>query len=218
MDDLIKEALGIHGVQQAKVCFENGVFGPQEQPEENDSSDDEPVHTSARLTEYNISPVGIRLRSSMSHYFEETPSLSPRDTGIMLHRAFEQAKTLDEIPQAVERLKLNGLISADEATTLQSSIDKVLRETIAGEWFSHDWEKVMCESSIITPQSESKRPDRVMIDGRRAVVVDYKFGEKMNSHRKQIATYITHLRSMGYDEIEGYVWYVNLGEIDKIEP
>ena len=218
VDDLIKEALGIHGVQQAKVCFENGVFGPPEPPEENDSSDDEPVHTSARLTEYNISPVGIRLRSSMSHYFEETPSLSPRDTGIMLHRAFEQAKTLDEIPQAVERMKLNGLISADEATTLQSSIDKVLRETIAGEWFSHDWEKVMCESSIITPQSGSKRPDRVMIDGRRAVVVDYKFGEKMNSHRKQIATYITHLRSMGYDESEGYVWYVNLGEIDKIEP
>ncbi len=217
VSDLIKEALGIFGVQQPKVCFEEGVFDSPEPATEDDTSDDEPEHTSARLSEYNISPVGIRLSSSMSHYFEETPSLSPRDAGIMLHRAFEQAKTIDEIPQAVERMQLNGLLSAEEAAALQSNIDKVLSETIAGEWFSRDWEKVLCESSIITPKSGSKRPDRVMIDGQRAVVVDYKFGEKMHSHRRQIATYIAHLRSMGYEEIDGYVWYVNRGEIDKIE-
>jgi CRISPR/Cas system-associated exonuclease Cas4 (RecB family) len=57
-----------------------------------------------------------------------------------------------------------------------------------------------------------------MIKGDRAVVVDYKFGaEKFASHRKQIAEYMRLLREMGYEQVEGYVWYLSLGEIVAIE-
>jgi hypothetical protein len=58
-----------------------------------------------------------------------------------------------------------------------------------------------------------------MIKGDRAVVVDYKFGNKQLAvYRKQVSEYIELLRSMGtFSQIEGYVWYISLGEIDKIE-
>ena len=137
---------------------------------------------------------------------------------IMLHRAFEQARQREEIPQAVKAMVLDGLLSQEEATELQRNIDKVLDSSIAGEWFSGKWDKVLCESSIIVPNAGMKRPDRVMIEGKRAVVVDYKFGEREPAHRKQISAYIMYLRSMGYEDITGYVWYVGRGETDKIEP
>ena len=49
--------------------------------------------------------------------------------------------------------------------------------------------------------------------------MDYKFGEKHNAvYKKQMAEYIALLRDMKcYRHIEGYVWYVALGEVDKVE-
>ena len=54
-----------------------------------------------------------------------------------------------------------------------------------------------------------------MIDGNKAVVVDYKFGEKDNSYREQVALYCSLLEQMGYNT-EGYLWYVREAEIEKV--
>ena len=54
-----------------------------------------------------------------------------------------------------------------------------------------------------------------MIDKDRAVVVDYKFGERSKSHHKQIALYCTLLEQMGY-KAEGYLWYVREGDIERV--
>jgi CRISPR/Cas system-associated exonuclease Cas4 (RecB family) len=58
-----------------------------------------------------------------------------------------------------------------------------------------------------------------MIKDRKAIVVDYKFGENiLKSHYKQVANYMELLREMGnYDIIEGYVWYISLGEVVKVD-
>ena len=55
-----------------------------------------------------------------------------------------------------------------------------------------------------------------MIDGNRAVVVDYKFGKRNGEHRKQIVEYKQLIEKMGYSSIEGYIWYVREGKIDKV--
>ena len=64
-----------------------------------------------------------------------------------------------------------------------------------------------------------RRPDRVMIAGERVVVVDYKFGDKRSAaYRKQMAEYMRLLEAMGrYRQIEGYVWYISLGDIECVE-
>jgi hypothetical protein len=58
-----------------------------------------------------------------------------------------------------------------------------------------------------------------MIAGDRAVIVDYKFGDKRSAnYRKQMAEYMRLLGDMGlYSKVEGYVWYISLGEIESVE-
>ena len=63
---------------------------------------------------------------------------------------------------------------------------------------------------------ETKRPDRVMVRGKEAVVVDYKFGREEESHKEQIRNYIGILGEMGYSSVKGYVWYVSAGKIAQI--
>ena len=63
----------------------------------------------------------------------------------------------------------------------------------------------------------TRRPDRVMIAGDRAVVVDYKFGDRdAERYRRQIGGYCTLLRGMGYARVEGYLWYVRRGEVEWV--
>ena len=56
-----------------------------------------------------------------------------------------------------------------------------------------------------------------MTRGKEAVVLDYKFGEEMDSHHKQIAEYMAILRNMGYTSVKGYLWYVTTGKIKTVE-
>jgi hypothetical protein len=94
------------------------------------------------------------------------------------------------------------------------SIAKAMTDPIVKEWFTTDWEDIKCEAGIITPHN-MRRPDRVMIKGRRAVVVDYKFGQnEERSYLKQMSEYLDLLNTMErYDTIEGYVWYIALGKV-----
>ena len=98
-------------------------------------------------------------------------------------------------------------------------IARVLAHPVAGEWFGGGWQRVRNENEIIVPGAGStRRPDRVMIRGTRAVVVDYKFGSRdPGRYRRQVGEYLGLLRQMGYTECEGYLWYVKLEEIEKVE-
>jgi CRISPR/Cas system-associated exonuclease Cas4 (RecB family) len=53
-----------------------------------------------------------------------------------------------------------------------------------------------------------------LIKGDKAIVIDYKFGESEHpSHQWQVQKYMQHLNQMNYKEVDGFLWYVNLGKI-----
>ena len=102
---------------------------------------------------------------------------------------------------------------------LRELVEKALADPVTAEWFGGRWQVVRNENEIILPGSgTTRRPDRVMTDGERAVVVDYKFGDRETArHRKQIREYLRLLRQMGYTRTEGYLWYVRLGRTERVE-
>ena len=56
----------------------------------------------------------------------------------------------------------------------------------------------------------------MMIQGNRAVVVDYKFGKPKPEHGRQLGDYAKLLAEMGYDEIKSYLWYIKSGQIIEV--
>ena len=80
-------------------------------------------------------------------------------------------------------------------------------------WFPADRSKVFTESSVINVDGEVYRPDRVIVDGKKVIVVDYKFGKEEKKYLRQIGNYARLYKSMGYPDVEAYLWYV---ENDKV--
>ena len=105
-----------------------------------------------------------------------------------------------------------------EADNIRRQIEEAMADSRVAEWFSNKWSDVKRESEIIH-NGELRRPDRVMIDQKRVIVVDYKFGEVIDKeHTEQVKAYMELMQRMeSYDTIEGYVWYVSLGEIVTVK-
>jgi ATP-dependent exoDNAse (exonuclease V) beta subunit len=180
----------------------------------------------------------VRLRLPQTRYVEEADTpLAPRDFGVLMHRAFERAVTAADVFRSLELMTADALISPSEYAHLRAIIERALADPLVAEWFGGRWESVRNEGDILTPRTATsaprdlfgnvfepentaqrttrvKRPDRVMMRGERAVVVDYKFGHvRSAAHATQLCGYMHLLREMGHTDVEGYLWYVSLDEI-----
>ena len=56
-----------------------------------------------------------------------------------------------------------------------------------------------------------------MISESKAVVVDYKTGEKKwVGYNRQVTRYAQFLKETGFEKVEGYLWYINQNEVEKV--
>ena len=172
------------------------------------------------LGHYPTSTGAMNLRLGEQRYFEEGGErhLSARNIGIVMHSILSQATTREDVLQGIERLLKKGRISPTQAAELSATIAREFERDEVKEWFG-EWDDVRTENDILrTGEGLTLRPDRVMIRGERAVVVDYKFGEEHSKqYSKQVERYMALLQEMGYTRTEGYLWYLSAGKIVKIE-
>ncbi len=189
------------------------TFGTASAPEPQKKLGEERLHI---MNSYPTAKCDLRLRLPHQRY-NEGDGIDARHEGVLMHKIFEEATSSDDIFTRLELMRLNGHIAEVEHKTLKEGIISTLSNPLVEEWFSRNWDDVQNENDIIVPQnSKIRRPDRVMIQGNRAVVVDYKFGElRPSSHKRQVREYMELLLQMGYTKVEGYVWYIKSSEIVK---
>lgn len=160
----------------------------------------------------------LRLRFPSMRY-AEGDGVALRDYGILMHKAFETAVTSDDIFSNIEAMRIEGMLSEGQAGEITATVRRSLSDSLIASWFDGSWDEVRNENDVIMPAGEdrlsSRRPDRVMVKDGRAVVVDYKFGMKRDGrHLSQMRRYLSLLRTMGYGDVKGYIWYVSLSEVE----
>ena len=191
------------------ICREFGCFSGPEKKSTKDAG-------TISIADTPVSDYKMKLKLSSRRYSEalESGTISAKDEGILLHGIMERARTFDDIKSSIAALVIDGVLSEDSAATLTERLNQAISNPEVASWFSPEWEAIHIEEGIIIPGAGTRRPDRVLISGNKAIVVDYKFGEINNSYRKKVAGYCSLLKQMGYKDIKGYLWYVREGVID----
>jgi ATP-dependent exoDNAse (exonuclease V) beta subunit len=137
----------------------------------------------------------------------------PLNEGKILHDIFKSIQRRSDIRVAVTTMHLQGKIAADEKEKYIRLISHAMNDIQVSTWFSDEW-KILNEAEIILPEGIIKRPDRVMFNDRQTLVIDYKFGNKIDaSYESQLREYASLLKDMGYKNVEAYLWYVRMGKI-----
>ena len=141
--------------------------------------------------------------------------------GNILHGIFSTIRTTDDIGQALRQLEQEGVVYSGEISLqrIQTLLRKRLENPIVAEWFSDRW-TLFNECTILSPSDDGtiveRRPDRVMTDGTRWIVVDFKFGRPRPEYRDQVLEYMQLIESMGHTDVTGYLWYVYSNKIEQV--
>lgn len=139
-----------------------------------------------------------------------SPREAKRQHGLRLHLLLSRLRTADDIPAVASQAAAEGL--GDSAKAIERALSECLSQEGAREWFTPDWH-VLNERTILTTDSQGNpqrwRPDRVITNNRRTLVIDYKTGFPRPEHREQVRTYMQLLSRMGYPHVEGRLWYIS---------
>ena len=140
--------------------------------------------------------------------------------GELMHLVLSDIEERSDLENALKKtLLLKGLISTEKQyNKIRNLLTRNLNNPKAKEWFNGSY-KLFNERSILVAGDEekSRRPDRVMIKGDTAVVVDYKFGNESDEHSVQVKLYMELLKKIGYKNVFGYLWYMYNNEIKEIQ-
>ena len=163
---------------------------------------------------YSVSPddrMHLRLRRNGGFFDDEK-----RKYGILMHDVLSSIKKCEDITPAISEKYMSGEINSEEAGILKDKLTQLTGESTVKHWFDGSM-KILNEAEILFDKGQSRRPDRIMIDeNNHVLIVDYKFGEqKEKYHLSQIKKYVSLIREMGYHNVEGYLWYITLNEIEK---
>jgi ATP-dependent exoDNAse (exonuclease V) beta subunit len=155
----------------------------------------------------------LKLRFNSIGYFKNN---GKRDYGMLMHDIISRVETIGDIPQAVERKILAGELNNSEKENIVCELTEFLSISEVSDWYSGKY-TVLNEMQVLHPRFGFSRPDRVMLNGKKAVVVDYKFGETEDKkHNRQVQHYIERIREMGYDDVEGFVFYVRKQMVSRV--
>ena len=143
-------------------------------------------------------------------------SASNRVRGIVLHDLLAKVRVPGDLDQAVDAELASGTMTTAESKEVRDLLRSRISDAIKLGWFPDDPLKVLNESSIIDVDGQVYRPDRVVDDGGKIMVIDYKFGEHYQKYERQLRKYMQMWKDMGYADVSAYLWYVHTGEIKEV--
>lgn len=198
-------------------CFEDkiGLDGGCDIGDWSQSVHKEEVNTAISIKQAVSIDIDNRLRLSMSSpdFFSEE---NIRSKGIIYHDILSKISVVEDVDRAVEEAIVEGRILASQRDEIRDYIAKRIESVEDRHWFDNTY-KHYNELSIISPNGDEFRPDRVMVSGDKAIIVDYKIGDKkLDSYIKQVGNYKNQVKEAGYSDVYGYVWYLATCEVEEV--
>ena len=188
----------------------------KEEEEENNNNKTNETRIATYVSEAIDNRLILRSRAE-DDFAPETP-LSIVDLGIKMHLWLSHINTWDDAEPSLKRMIQEGKVTDLQSHTMRQQLEQVqalIQRENHNDWFAGEYQ-ILSERDIIIPFSNMQRPDRIMIKGTHAIVIDYKFGlQQRKSHLEQVRDYTTLLQQMGYST-EGHIIYSTLQIIHTI--
>ena len=156
-------------------------------------------------------PVEVRDMELRLHDRDEE---SARSWGTKLHAVLEKVGLANDLDAALDEHVRAGNLTDKERQTAKEELTQMLALPDVKPWFDGSMQ-VKAEAPILTRQG-TWRPDRVLLSGNSALVVDYKFGEPKNSYGEQVRRYMRLLSEMGYTDVRGAIYYHLQKRVERV--
>ncbi len=180
--------------------------------------DDLKEATPKKYTLYAPMPLEAITPNYPENIHSEIPSLQTRfDSaqiifGNQVHEVLNRMRTKTDLKNAVHKISLKYSLfqKPEQIASLTKTVSEVW-ELMENYGWTNPQLQVESEPEICDKLGQSHRPDRVLIDGTKAIVLDFKTGIADDLHHAQVKGYCALLEKAGYNPVEGHLIYT--GEV-----
>ena len=135
--------------------------------------------------------------------------------GSLCHDIVAHIETREDQQAVVEQYMQRGVIESEgQRCEVESLLNRAWENPQMCEWFDGSWDLLREQAMMVN--GEEKRPDRVMLKGDKAIVLDYKFGAPNPKYHRQVQEYMEVMHQLGYQQVEGYLWYAQQAELERV--
>ena len=129
--------------------------------------------------------------------------------GNALHTYVAMLKTEKDVDGVKNQIQLNPALRDAEKIILQRVVDNLCQPDTKGIFFGSEAAIVKTEVELLDAEAQSFRIDRLVTDGERSVVLDFKTGNKEISHSRQLNHYVDLLKQTGCQQVEAFLVYIH---------
>ncbi|WP_150451655.1 UvrD-helicase domain-containing protein [Arenibacter lacus] len=128
--------------------------------------------------------------------------------GNLVHLIMGQINGKEDIAPAVTGAVKNGSLSQDDEPEILEKVTGIVMHPKLSRYYGKDLE-IRNEQEILTQDGKILRPDRIVLNGKQATIIDYKTGMKNEAYHQQLYVYAAALEGMGYEIENKILVYIN---------
>ena len=227
MNNITESMLSLQGAKYEDGIFTFGsIVRNEEKKGEEEKKDDNPFEsTSTPLKQpfvYYDNRITFKQSRELARFLTTDKEMKKKEKNILqgelMHLVMSGIKVKEDLEQVLKKMMIEGFLATEsQYNHIKQLVEWALANPKVQDWFSGKY-KLYNECTILISNNEEKtrRPDRVMINGDEAIVVDYKFGHEDKKYDEQVNRYMELLLQMGYTNVKGYLWYVYKNEINEV--
>ncbi|MEZ4853065.1 UvrD-helicase domain-containing protein [Flavobacterium sp.] len=108
--------------------------------------------------------------------------------GVVIHEILAWIYSYKDVAQATQKAIQKGLITENQSETVIKTLNEVVQNKLLQDFFNTTG-LVYNERTMVDSIYGNSKPDKVVVNGNKALLLDYKTGEKKPSHEKQLLQY-----------------------------
>lgn len=159
----------------------------------------------------------LSIRSDSDRFFmlQGTEGAENISMGHQVHEVLSLMANTFDADAVIKQLLAEGTVFARDVMSIKERVNRLMQHPQMQAWFTTDYE-VLTEREL-RYDGHILRPDRVMVKGDEAIILDYKKEKKEKVHFAQVQQYMEAVKSIGYINIKGYLVYVDPVEIEEVQ-
>lgn len=138
-----------------------------------------------------------------------------RKLGVIIHELLADSQSLEDALRLLREITFEGRWDEATAEEVKVQLEMLFALDQIQDWFGSAYQS-LSEQGILLPGGGQKRPDRILIGKDQALVIDFKTGEKRESHLNQVKEYMGLVAKLSQLPVKGYLCYLEPTEILEV--
>lgn len=128
--------------------------------------------------------------------------------GNLIHEVLSKIKTENDISEVINEYLFKGIITIGNQQKISAIITKVVLHPLLKNYYSQN-NVVYNEQKILTSNKKIIIPDRLVFNGNKVTIIDYKTGKPDGKYIQQLAFYAEVLKGLNFEIDNKLLVYIN---------